>query len=61
MHAAVYTRRFLLTDTRLHLVDGEFPRLTPSTFLRQFAMPHMSSIFLSLRQITTHWMMYSNS
>ncbi len=29
MHAAVYTRRFLLADTRLHLVDGEFPRLTP--------------------------------
>lgn len=29
MHAASYTRRFLLTDVRLHLVDGVFPRLAP--------------------------------
>jgi len=29
MHAAGYTRRFLLSDTRLHLVDEAFPRLAP--------------------------------
>lgn len=29
MHASIYTRRFLLTDIKLYLVEGEFPRLTP--------------------------------
>ncbi|WIV25888.1 PD-(D/E)XK motif protein [Pseudomonas sp. M2(2023)] len=29
MHAASYTRRFLLTEAKFHLVDGTFPRLAP--------------------------------
>ncbi len=29
MHAAGYTRRFLLNETRFHVVDGVFPRLAP--------------------------------
>jgi len=29
MHAEGYTRRFSVIEVRLHLVNGDFPRLTP--------------------------------
>lgn len=50
MHRAIYTRRFQLTDVRLHLVDGAFPRLVPSNVSP--AVRH-AAYELDLSQITT--------
>lgn len=53
MHAASYTRRFLLSDTRVHLVDETFPRLAP--FNVPPAIRHASyELDLSLVTATSH-------
>ena len=31
MHSAIYTRHFSLKEMRIHLVDSDFPRLTPTS------------------------------
>ena len=53
MHAASYTRRLLLSDTRVHLVDGTFPRLAP--FNVPPAIRHAAyELDLSLVTATSH-------
>lgn len=53
MHAASYTRRFLLSEARLHLVDEAFPRLVP--FNVSQAIRHAAyELDLSLVSATNH-------
>lgn len=53
MHGAIYTRRFLLSEARLHLVEGAFPRLVP--FNTSPAIRHAAyELDLSLVTATNH-------